>query len=735
MTHLAPPPAVSSVRDRYAAYRHVPDSPIGANIRAAIGALRRYLWMALAIVGAAVVLALIATMLDTPRYTAAASVQINDSSDEVLGSDFEGNVSPPSDWDTDRFLNTQLDVLRSHALAERVANALDLANNQRFLIAMGADAGIAAENEGVRRNLAIALLRANTAIELKRATRIADIAFTSTDAEVSAEVANTFAQEFIQQNLQRRFDSSAYARTFVSEQLDEARLELENSEAALNDYARSVGMIRTRDALAPTARDAAAGTVTSSSLLQYNEAAIRAREARMAAQSRWDAVRGTPALSSQPVLSNPTVQALMTRRAELESEAQAARARYLPGHPAIARLEADIAGVASQLQRTANDVRQSIEAEYRAAQGTENRLQGQVEEARGATMQEQQQSVRYNVLARGADTARTIYDGLLQRYRELNASAGIASSNILIIDRAQIPEAPSSPNLARNLMLGLLIGLALAGLAVFLRDQLDDVIHVPEDLESKLGLALLGVVPRAKGQAPLEALQDPKTPISEAYNSLRGALLYSTSSGLPKIVVVTSAEAGEGKSTTSFAIAQGLARIGRKPLLIDADLRRPALHHLAAVDHTRGLTDLLVSSDPLQSATQTVGGAMPFDVIPAGPLPPSPTELLSSSRMAQLLEDAAGLYDTVIIDSPPVLGLADAPMLTAIADGTVLVVEAERGRSGALKAALRRLRTMEPVILGAVLVKFDPTRMGNRYSAYYGQEYYAYSGENNRVSV
>ncbi len=733
MTHLAPPPAGSSMRDRHGVWRQQSDSPIGANIRAALGALRRYLWMALAIVGAAVILALIATMLDTPRYTAAASVQINDQSDEVLGSDFEGNIAAPSDWDTDRFLNTQLDVLRSHALAERVVDALDLADNQRVLMAMGADATIAAENAGVRRNLAIALLRENTAIELKRATRIADIAFTSTDAEVSAEVANTFAQEFIQQNLQRRFDSSAYARTFVGEQLEEARAELERSEAALNDYARSVGMIRTRDALAPTARDGAAGTVTSSSLLQYNEAAIRAREARIAAQSRWDAVRDAPALSSQPVLANPTVQALMTRRADLESELQAARARYLPDHPAIARFEADIAGVSAQLQRTASAVRQSIEAEYRAAAGTESRLQGQVAEARGATMQEQQQSVRYNVLARGADTARTIYDGLLQRYRELNASAGIASSNILIIDRAQVPAAPSSPNLPRNLMLGLLVGFALAGLAVFLRDQLDDVIHVPEDLETKLGLALLGVVPRAQGQTPIDALQDPKAPISEAYHSLRGALLYSTSNGLPKIMVVTSAEAGEGKSTTSFAMAQGLARIGRKPLLIDADLRRPALHRLAAVGNGRGLTDLLVSSDPLQSATVTVGGDAPFDVVPAGPIPPSPTELLSSPRMAQLLEAAAELYDTVIIDSPPVLGLADTPMLTAIADGTVLVVEAERGRSGALKGALRRLRAMEPVILGAVLVKFDPTRLGNRYSAYYGKDYYAYSREDDRV--
>ena len=215
---------------------------------------------------------------------------------------------------------------------------------------------------------------------------------------------------------------------------------------------------------------------------------------------------------------------------------------------------------------------------------------------------------------------------------------------------------------------------------------------------------------------------------------MRGALLYSTSKGLPRILVVTSAQAGEGKSTTSLAIAQGLARVGHKTLLIDADMRRPALHHLAGAANSRGLTGLLVSSDPLASAVVTIDpGEGAFDLIPAGPLPPSPSELLSSPRMAQLLEDAGGRYAAVILDSPPVLGLADAPMLAAIADGTVFVVEAERGRSGSLKAALRRLRAMDPVLLGAVLVKFDPAKLGNRYSAYYGYDYYAYRGEGGRA--
>ena len=709
------------------------ENAISATIRSVLAAIRRYYWMALAIIGATIALAVVATMLDTPRYSASSTVQINDQSDEVLGAEFETQIAPPSDWDTERFLNTQLDVLRSRALAERVVDALDLANNPQFFAAMEVPATSVTGTDAQTRKWAIELLQGNLEIDLRRSTRIALITFTSTDPEMSARIADAFAEEFIQQNLQRRFDSSSYARNFVAEQLEEARSNLEGSEVALNEYARDTGLIRTRDAVAQSGPDLATGSITSSSLLQYNQAAIRARENRIAAQSRWDAVRNSALLSSQPVLSHPTIQSLMTRRAELESSLQAARERYLPNHPAISRLEGDIAGVNAQLDRTANDVRQSIQAEYRAAEAAEQRLQNQVSQARGATLAEQDQSVRYNVLVREADTARSIYDGLLQRYRELNASAGIASSNITIIDRAEVPSAQSSPSLTRNLALGILLGFALAGIAIFLRDQLDDVVHTPEDVEDKLGLSLLGVVPRAEDGTPIELLGDPKSSLTEAYNSLRGALLYSTPRGLPKVLVVTSAQSSEGKSTTSYALANGFARIGVAPLLIDADLRRPAMHKMFGASNERGLTNLLVSQDAPSSATIRIdNGETQFDLIPAGPIPPSPSELLASPRMAQLLESFAGKYDVVIVDSSPVLGLADAPMLSAIADGTIFVIEADRGRSGALKAALRRLRTMEPNILGAVLAKFDPSRADNRYSAYYGYDYYAYAEDGRR---
>ena len=248
---------------------------------------------------------------------------------------------------------------------------------------------------------------------------------------------------------------------------------------------------------------------------------------------------------------------------------------------------------------------------------------------------------------------------------------------------------------------------------------------MPEDVEGKLGMSLLGVVPKSADDAPDQALLDPKSPISEAYNSLRGSLLYSTPQGLPQIILVTSAQAAEGKTTTSLAIASGFARMGRRVLLIDADMRRPSLQSQMNVSNERGLSTLLTSSDPLEHAT--LGSAQAnLTLLPAGPIPPSPTELLSTARMEDILQTAARQFEVIVVDSPPILGLADAPLMSALVDGVIIVVEADRSRRGALKSALRRLRAMRPVLLGAVLTKCDPLKSANRHSEYYGHAYYQY---------
>lgn len=697
---------------------------LGDVIRYVLALVRRNLLVILGVLASTLVASVTFTMLQTPIFTAQTEIQINDQGDQVLGNELDATNIANVGWDTERFLNTQLDIVKSRGLALRVADKLHLLEDRKFFEAMQAEQPGRSVRPEVKREQVVKLLRHNMTIELPESSRIATISFSSSNSEVSARIANAFAEEFIQSNLQRRFDSSAYARGFVSEQLDEAKVRLENSERALNAYAREAGLIRQPST--PNSQGQEQSSVTAASLMQLNEAASAAQARRAEAEAKWTAELAAPLLSSQVVLANPTVQSLMTKRSTIASDLQDARSRYLPNHPAVSRLESELAGVERQLDRAARQVRDSVQAEFAAARAAEDGLKQRVQQLQSATMAEQDRSVRYNILAREADTNRSLYDGLLQRYRELNAAAGIASSNVAIIDRADPPLTPSSPNPLKNLLIGLVGGIAIAGLVVFLRDQLDDRIRVPEDVEEKIQVPLLGVIPLDAQLEPLGSLDDPKSPLSEAYNSLRGSLFHATSMGLPKVLLVTSAQPSEGKTTTCFAIARSMALAGKRALLMDADLRRPSLHRVAKVENTVGLSTLLTSSGPVSSVTQNSDDPN-LSFIPSGPIPQSPTELLSSPRMAALLEEAARDYDVVIVDCAPVLGLADSPLLSAIVDGVLLVVEADRGRGGALKTAIRRLRSMNPVILGAVLTKFDAQSAGNRYSEYYGYEYYRYS--------
>lgn len=703
-------------------------------LRHLASAIRANLVLIAAIVGGALALALVATLFATPRYAASASVQINNQSQRVLGNEDDSVQQPGNASDTDRFLQTQVDVLNSRSLADRVMKRERLQGDLRFFQQMGAAPPEPGAPAALQRDLTLGLLRANMAGRLPRNSRIATITFESTDPGLSARLANAFAEELIQASLQQRHDSSTYARSFVSAQLREARDRLEESERNLNTYARTAGLIRARDPAPGTDDDkaGAASSVTRASLMQLNAAASQAHAERIGTAARLRALEENSPLAAREALQNPAVQALFTQRADLEAKLHDELIRHLDGHPVVRQLRAQLKVIDGQLNLAARNMRSAARTDHQAATATERQLKAQVDALKAATMAEQDRAVQYNLLAREADTNRALYDGLLQRYKELNAAAGISTSNITIIDRADPQTEPSSPDLVRNLALALLAGLALAGTAIFLRNQFDDTVRVPEDVEHKLRLPLLGVVPRALANGLESALADPGSPVSEAYNSLRSALLYSTSRGLPRSILITSSQPAEGKTTTSIAIAQGLARMGRRVLLVDADLRRPSLHRRLALDNERGLSTLLTRQDSLAHVIQQ-GGQPNLDVITSGPVPPSPTELIAATRMEELVGELAASHDVVIFDSPPILGLADAPLMAAMVDGVVFIIESERTRRGSLKASLRRLGAMRPVMLGAALTMFEPAKARHRQSAYSGDAYYAYAPEADRA--
>ncbi|WP_295531482.1 polysaccharide biosynthesis tyrosine autokinase [Novosphingobium sp. Chol11] len=703
------------------------------DLRQLVAIIRANLVLIAVMIAASLATAAVITLLQTPAFTARATLQINDQSVQILGKQddiAQEQVTSPSD--SERFLQTQMDILGSNAIAERVALKLRLVGNQKFFDAMGIRKQLADLTPAELKESTIeALLRGKDAT-LPRNSRIVTVGFTSTVPALAARIANTWADEYIQANLQRRYDSSAYAREFISGQLNDARAKLELSERELNAYARQAGLIRTHDAGNNQNRDSGSGSsITTASLLQLNVQANQAQAARITAEERWRSMSSGPLLSSPEVLANSAISNLLAQRSVSSADLERERARHLEDYPSVVQLKAQLASIDAQVQSVARNIRASVKQAYDSAKDAEQALNQQVLSLKSSSLAEQDRLVQYNLLAREADTNRTVHDGLLQRYKELNASAGISSSNIAIIDRAESPTKPSSPDLVKNLAIALFAGTALAGIIVFLRNQLDDAVRIPEDIDAKLNMPLLGVIPLAKAADIDTMMKDPKSAVSEAYNSLRSSLLYSSANGLPKTLLITSSLPAEGKSTTSLALAAGFARLGRKVVLLDVDLRRPAIHRLLGApgfDNGYGMSSLLTSQGSIDEALKPTEHEN-LTVITAGPVPPSPTELLSSGRVEQILEELSGRFDVVILDSPPVLGLADAPLMAALVEGVILVVKSDRSRRGSLKSSLRRLRSMHTNILGGVLTMFDASDNSNGYSEYYGYNYYQYSAK------
>lgn len=355
-------------------------------------------------------------------------------------------------------------------------------------------------------------------------------------------------------------------------------------------------------------------------------------------------------------------------------------------------------------------------------------MAGAVGQLKGATMAEQQLGIRYNILKREVETNRELYNGLLQRYKEVSAESGVASNNISIIDRAVAPLLPVSPVPLVNLSLMLLLGLALAAAAVIVLEIFSDGIRTPEEIESRFGLALLGAVPRLpKGSTIEGVLSDGRSPLSEAYQSILASVALSKQGGMPRSIGVTSCREGEGKTTTAMTLARDSASLGKSVLLIDADMRRPSLHKHFALENTVGLSSYLTQDAPILDKTVFATEFANLQLMPAGPCPPRPAALLSGAAFRSLLTYLGERYDQIIVDCPPVLGLADAPLIASAVEGTVMVIESNRSQRGAIAAATRRLTDAGADIIGSILTKFDPATADA--SSAYLLEYYSYSDD------
>jgi capsular exopolysaccharide synthesis family protein len=392
-------------------------------------------------------------------------------------------------------------------------------------------------------------------------------------------------------------------------------------------------------------------------------------------------------------------------------------------------------------------VNQDLHDRFRQALAAERGLQARVDGLKADVLDQQQRSIQFNIIQRDVDTNRALYEALLQRFKEIGVAGGIGTNNVSVIDPALPPENPSSPNLPLNLALGLFFGLVLGAGAAFVLDQLAESVILPAEFQHKLGIPLLGSTPAIKGevrkkllgwspagkggtgtglmeQSPSSGsgkeLLDSKSELSEAYFSVLTAVQFSTAHGTPKTLSVTSSQQGEGKSTTALAIARALSSVGARVLIIDADMRNPSLHKSLGMPCGRGLSDVLTGQAQLADVVQPVG-TNALSAMTSGPIPPNPAELLASGALEAVLSTAAEQFDHVIVDGPPVLGLADAPLIARAVEATVFVVESARTRSSQARQAIERLLRVRAHILGAVLTKLDSRSSG--YGSGYGYNY------------
>lgn len=673
-----------------------------------------------AVLLAGVLIALALTLLATPIYTASTTLQIDREGTRVLDSE---DVTPlESIVAGEEFFQTQYGLLRSRSLAERVVDSLGLASSDAFLEAMGSTPPErrdrpAAEFARLRREAVIRTVMANFSVTPVRGSRLVELSFDSPDASLSASVANGFAENYIQESLERRFNSSSFARDFLEEQIGQTKARLEETERELVQYAQDQEIINVTEA---SESGGQAQSLAGTNLSALNASLAAAQAARISAEQRWRQARSARLLSLPEVMQNPTVQALTQDRARLDAQYRQQAQTFREDWPAQVQLRGQIEELDRQITEVARGILNSIQGQYVVAMNNERALQAQVEGLKNEVLDLRSRSVQYGILQREVDTTRALYDALLERFKEVGVTGAVSSNNVSIVDRALPPSAPSSPKALLNLTLGLLLGIGLGVLIAFLLEALDETLATPDDAEAKLGVPVLGVIPMLPAAStPREALGDIRSPFSEAYYSLRTALQFSTAEGVPGSLLVTSSSPAEGKSTTAYATALSLARVGRRVVLIDGDLRNPSMHRTLNVENGIGMSNLLAGSAQIgEAVTATYEPNLGF--IPSGPLPPNPAELWGSDRLRRLLEELAHQVDHVVIDGPPVLGFADAPLLASVVSGTMFVVESKRTKRAQAKGALRRLRMGQGRLLGTVLTKLDIK------STQYGGYDYAY---------
>ncbi len=677
--------------------------------------------------------ALTATYLMTPIYRASVTLQIDREDIKVVKIE---EVAPIDATGSNQdYYQTQYELLKSRSLAQRVINQLGLTdrwNEPPSLLARIKDwfAGTKTdeETEGVDSPAAIARQEGtakrfsdNLTVEPVRNSRLVKLYYDDPDATLAATILNTLTKNYINLSLERRFDASAYARTFLQEHLEQVKAKLEDSEQQMLEFARQRGIVEFGEGQPG---------IAAQSLVATNAALATAEKKLFEAEVIYRQVLGVRGHGISQVLDSSIIQSLKLSKAKLQAQYQDNLNTYKPDYPAMVQLRSQIDQTDRDISQEVSNIRNAVTANYEQAKAERALLQTRFDQLKRDLLEQQEHDIQFNILRREVDTNRELYNGLLQRFKEVGVAAGIGTNNISVVDEAKTPVLPYKPNLKLNALLALVLGL-LGGIGLaFLLEHLDDTFKQPDEVEKRLGLPVLGIVPltrQKRGDSRPVALvghEDPRSIFAESYRSLRTALEFSTSRGVPRMLTVTSAMGNEGKSTTTISLAIQFAQAGKKVLLIDADLRKPTLHRTLGLDNNKGLTNLLTGDQERPAAIAQPTHIPNLFVITSGPLPPNPAELLSGSKMLGLLVLAAEKFDQILVDSPPVIGLADALILGNLCDGTLLTVAMGSTPRAYVQAACKRLRGARVHLLGMLLNKLEARSGAYDYHGYYYQSGY-----------
>jgi len=683
---------------------------------------RRWLILTVAFVATTVV-ALINFRM-RPVYEAKVRVEV-ESEEPQLQSLNDLYRGTPSD---EVFLRTQVQVLESDSLAWQTIQQLDLGENAEFGVPPS-KASTADEETRL-----VGAFRDHLRVEWVRNSRMLEVSFSSHQARLAAEAANALVTNYAEYNFLKRYNATRQASGWMEQQLDELKAKVEKSQQALVDYERRNAIVNVGEKQ----------NVEEQRLGQLSTDLTGAQSQRIEKESVYELVKENESQVAA-VVQSEVLGRLESKYADLKAQLTDAQGQYGPTFPKVVRLQQEVSDIQGLIERERSRIVKRIGNDYLASVGRERLANEALERERQKLGQVNQLLIQHNLLKREFDTNEQLYDNLLQHLKDATVSAGLRATNIHIVDPARPPTAPVRPNKRQNIALGLLGGLGLGILLALVAEVLDSSIKCAEDIERLISLPTLAVIPRAfengaKGSrlkrggaepeqpghaVELTVLKKPGSPLAESYRALRTSILLSVPRHAPQILLVTSSHPNEGKSCTSLNLALTLAQRGGQVVLVDADLRKPGLAARLGLANGKGLSGVLSGAYSLEEAIQEFETLPNLKVLPAGPRPPNPADLLSSSAMKGVLDEFRQRFDHVVIDSPPVLLVTDATILSTLVDGIVVVVESGVTPRGAMLRTHKILGSAGGRLLGVVLNKIGASQNGY-YGDYSGRGYRHY---------